>query len=79
MLSLKVMQINNTPGPDGFTVELSSLSIILNKIPLNKSLDHGSMPLTLTQAVISLLSKKRTLCFVTLTNLINTLRFWLNY
>lgn len=61
MISIKSMQNNKAPGPDGFSVEF--FKKIQNKLaPLllsvyNESLKRGSLPQTLTQASITVLLK----------------------
>ena len=60
--SIKAMQNNKSPGPDGFPVEffkkfINKLAPLLNSV-FNESLERGSLPPTLTQASISLLLKK---------------------
>ena len=60
--SIKAMQNSKSPGPDGFPVEflkkfINKLAPLLNSV-FNESLEHGSLPPTLTQASISLLLKK---------------------
>jgi len=60
--SIKLMQNNKTPGPDGFPVEFYK-AFIAKLTPLlinmyNESLTDGSLPPTLTQATISLILKK---------------------
>ena len=62
VFSIKAMQSNKAPGPDGFSVEF--FKKFTNKLaPLliavyNESLERGSLPPTLTQASIALLLKK---------------------
>lgn len=61
LLSIKAMQSNKAPGPDGFTVEFfkkfgDKLAPLLLQM-YNESLENGLLPPTLTQASISLLLK----------------------
>lgn len=59
---LKLMQSGKAPGPDGFPVDFYKkfsdqlAPLILDMF--NDSLEHGSLPKTLTQASISLILKK---------------------
>lgn len=60
--SLKSMQNDKAPGPDGFPADfLKKFSDQLAPLLLdmfNDSLEHGCLPLTLTQASISLIPKR---------------------
>ena len=60
--SIKLMQSNKSPGPDGFPTEFykkfsEKLAPLLLEM-YNESLANGSLPPTLTQATISLIHKK---------------------
>lgn len=60
LLSIKAMQSNKAPGPDGFTVEFKKFSDKLAPLLLQmyiESLENGLLPPTLFQASISLLLK----------------------
>lgn len=60
--SLKLMQNGKAPGPDGFPSEFyqkfsDQLAPLLLDM-FNDSFEHGTLPLSLTQSSISLISKK---------------------
>lgn len=59
--SVQAMQSNKAPGPDGHPIEflekfIDTLSSLLLSV-FNESFENGSLPVTLTQASISLLLK----------------------
>ena len=59
--SLELMQSGKAPGPDGFPSEFYQFSDQLTPLFLdmfNDSIERGTLPLSLTQASISLIPKK---------------------
>ncbi len=77
--AITAMQSSKAPGPDGFPIEFyKKFATLLGPLLVavyNESFDTGTLPLTLTQASISLCQRKARILLVA--NHIGQFRFWM--